>query len=200
MSDLIIFLVLAGIALVFRWLTSQAKEQSEDQSSPPPNEQRSRGSIESDTPNDEERVRKFLEALGVPRGTAPPPPVKPRPLAPRRVTTPTPAQPARKVRRSLVQPLPPLVTTPPPAQASRLEAMAPYEAAPPPPLPAAERTPVARTPLIVRRTSSGSAMPLPANPLATLLRSRDSVRQAVILRELLGPPRGLEPLAQAGGF
>jgi len=200
MSDLIIFLVLAGIALVFRWLTSQAKEQSEDQTSPPPNEQRSRSPIETDSSNEEERVRKFLEALGVPQGTTPPPPVKPRPVTPRRVTTPTPAQPARKVRRSLVQPLPPLVTTPPPAQASGLEAMAPFEAAPPPPLPAAEKAPVAGTPLVVRQRSSGGVVPLPANPLATLLRSRDSVRQAVILRELLGPPRGLQPLARADGF
>jgi hypothetical protein len=41
----------------------------------------------------------------------------------------------------------------------------------------------------------------PRQPLSTLLRQqRASVRQAVILREVLGPPRGLHPLDDLGSF
>jgi hypothetical protein len=66
--DFLIFLVLAGVALAFRWLTKQAAEQSEKNSSSEPNERPVRPPSESE----EERVRRFLEALGVPPGTKPP--------------------------------------------------------------------------------------------------------------------------------
>ena len=86
MNDLLIFLVLAAIALIFRWLTGQgSKEDSEKPESPSPNERPQRPPPESE----EERVRRFLEALGAPPGSAPPTPVRPRPAAPRRVVTPS---------------------------------------------------------------------------------------------------------------
>ena len=200
MSDLIIFLVLGGLALLFRWLTNQASNQPEKPSRPLPNEPLTREPTESD----EERVRKFLEALGVPQGTPPPPPVKPRPVRPRRVVTPQ-AQPP-KVRRSFVQPLPPLVTTPeepPPSPVtSSPEATGTmFEVAPPSPLPELPAMPVAATPLLVRHE------PVPptatVGPPATSLGKvgdRSTLRQVIIWREILGPPRGLQPLAQAGGF
>ena len=108
MNDLLIFLVLAGIALIFRWLSGQGAQDSEKPSSPSPNERPERPPAESE----EERVRRFLEALGAPPGSAPPPPVRPRPAAPRRVVTPSQPKAPTKVKRSWVQPLPPLVTTP----------------------------------------------------------------------------------------
>jgi hypothetical protein len=201
MNDFLIFLVLAGVALVFRWLTKQAAEQAEKNESSEPNERPVRPPSESE----EERVRRFLEALGVPPGTRPPPPVKPRSVQPRRVATSQPPPP-RKVRRSLVQPLPPLVTTPEAPTAPPPVTTVPVE-----PRPLVETRPetfvsppsealVSPVETVVRQrrrpSTPAQAPPQPPTSLVALLRTRNSVRQAVILREVLGPPRGLQSLAQ----
>ena len=41
---------------------------------------------------------------------------------------------------------------------------------------------------------------MPRQSLGTLLRSRGSVRQAIVLREVLGPPRGLQALDDLRSF
>lgn len=198
--DFLIFLVLAGVALAFRWLTKQAAEQSEKNSSSEPNERPVRPPSESE----EERVRRFLEALGVPPGTKPPPPIKPRSVQPRRPETSQPPPP-RKVRRSLVQPLPPLVTTPDTPAAP--PPVAPVAVEPPPlvetrpeaflsPPSEALVSPVETVVRQRRRPSTPAQAPQPSTSLAALLRTRNSLRQAVILREVLGPPRGLQSLEQ----
>jgi hypothetical protein len=195
MPDFLIFLILAGLALAFRWLTNQAAEASKKPGDSQPNESSPRSPAESE----EERVRKFLEALGVPPGTMPPPPVKRRPVKPRRAS-PTEAPPApRKVRRSFVQPLPPLVTTPeelaPPAQT--------FEPTPPP-QPFPEEVVVRVEPLqepveprAIPPLARAPAATVPSSSLRVLLRNRDSLRQAIILREILGLPRGLQSLEQS---
>ena len=106
MNHTLIFLVLAGLALIFKWLTSHGSGNSEKPEPPSPNEQAP--PPHQPAQSDEERIRRFLEALGAPPGTRPPAPVRPR-----RVVTPA-APPAQrpKAKRSWVQPLPPLVTTP----------------------------------------------------------------------------------------
>jgi len=201
--DFIIFLILAGVALAFRWLTNQASDDTEQSSGPRPNEPSPRSPTESE----EERVRKFLEALGVPPGTRPPPPLRPRSVKPRRVVTTAQPPPApRKVRRTIIQPLPPLVTTPedfpsPPPLTSK--------GATPPPVPQAV---MARAGAPSEETASSPLLPIlqlaptpepgpsqvlaPVDSLGGFLRSRDSLRQAIILREVLGPPRGLQSLEQ----
>ncbi|HEX4665948.1 MAG TPA: hypothetical protein VH207_05060 [Chthoniobacterales bacterium] len=191
MNDTLIFLVLAGLALLFKWLTSQGSSDSKKPEPPPPNEQArpQRPPAESE----EERVRRFLEALGMPAGTQPPPPVRPR-----RVVTPSPAQKTPKVKRSWVQPLPPLVTTPqempplPPVTTVPPEVVVIEETPPPvvapPPIPASA----------IRR----SAPRLPAAPtsLAASLRTPGNIRRAIVLREVLGPPRGLQALDELRRF
>jgi hypothetical protein len=202
MFDFIIFLILGSLALLFRWLTNQASDKSEKPVSPRADEPPSRGPAESE----EERVRRFLEALGVPAGTAPPPPVKPRPVRPRRVVTPQQPTPPRKVRRSFVRPLPPLVTTPegpPPPPLTSAPAAPPIgfeEAAVSAPLVSPFKASVTFAPGIVRQTGRPLTMVASLSSLGVLLRSRDSVRQAIILREVLGPARGLQPLAQTDLF
>jgi len=193
MNDTLIFLVLAGLALIFKWLTSQSSKDSDESEAPPPNEAPSRRRPPAQT--DEERVRRFLEALGVPQGTQPPPPVRPR-----KVVTPTQPKVRPKAKRSLLQPLPPLVTTPDlPLPSAR-------SAPPPPTVVVMEPTSVrevaalpavpASIPGVTERAQPGATRPLATTSLGALLRSRASVRQAIILREVLGPPRGLQPLAQ----
>jgi hypothetical protein len=202
MNDLLIFLVLAGIALIFRWLSGQGAQDSEKPGSPSPNERPERPPAESE----EERVRRFLEALGVPPGSAPPPPVRPRPPTPRRVVTPSQPKAPPKVKRSWVQPLPPLVTSPkeatyPPARPPAPAPPPPVVVAPPPPVVIAAPAPATISP---RRATSATpqAAPVPATmgSLGAILRARGSVRQAIMLREILGPPRGLQALDELRSF
>lgn len=192
MNDTLIFLVLAGIALVFKWLTKMAAGGADDEPKPSaPNEQRRPVSPLSE----QERVRRFLEALGAPPGTEGPPPVRPRSAAP---PPPVVTQTPRRLRqRKWAQPLPPLVTSPlpPPVVTEIPEPVPPpvIVAPPPPPLvvPIPKPRPLARAPI---------AVPLPAaSPsLMQTLRTRGTVRQAIILKEILGPPRGLQNPFSAG--
>ena len=189
MNDTLIFLVLAGLALIFKWLTSQGStSDGEKRGAAPPNE---RPAQRPPPESEEERVRRFLEALGMPQGTAPPPRVERR-----QVVTPAPRAEKPKVKRSWVQPLPPIVTTPP-------EIL-------PPPLPSEPPAPV----VVQREEVIIPPAPLPARvlpkpmlrgsaPVASLgqmLRSRTSIRQAIILREVLGSPRGLQAFDELRSF
>ena len=153
---------------------------------------------------DEERIRKFLEALGQPTTSKPPPPVRPRPTYQKPVVLPH------------VPPLPPLTTRPPDlpreiklpgqitstrgrktfrsraAEASEFEV---HEG----PMPT-EPPPVIKTP--------AEAYAIAAQPIskpdqtetniAALLGSTSGLRNAIILREVFGPPRSLQPLDLAG--
>src|SRR4030095_5067145 len=105
MNDTLIFLILGALALIFKWLTRQASDDSEKPEPPSPNEQ---APPRPPAQSEEERIRRFLEALGAPPGTRPPPPVRQR----RSVTPATPPVQKPKTRRGWAQPLPPLVTTP----------------------------------------------------------------------------------------
>jgi hypothetical protein len=198
MNDTIIFLVLAGLALIFKWLTKQG---SSDTETPPPPSLPNEPIQRTPPLTEEERVRRFLEALGVPPGTQAPPPVRPRTITPRPVATSAPPAPPPKVRRRWAQPLPPLVTTP-------------KDVPPPPPAPAWQPDPI----FVMEAPSEPAALPaisaalaapltskvaparvLPMAALRPLLRSREKIRQAIMLREILGPPLGLEPFGQFQG-
>src|SRR6266536_6717455 len=113
--DNLLFLLLVAVALLFRWLaskagqTSKGSEESEPRSTSTP---RTPPLIpHSPAEADEERVRKFLEALGQPTTAKPPPPIvprtdiPPRPVAPVR---PPPIPIARDVftrrKRQIVEP------------------------------------------------------------------------------------------------
>ena len=153
--------------------------------------------------SDEQRVRKFLEALGQPAASQPPPSVAHRPT----------------YRKPLVfphmppfgSPLPPLVTRPPDMPQ---EIQIPPLVAPPPAQPQQPRPPLDEVIFAVHETGA-PAEPVPGLTSATeredrtqlqitasrrsidmaaLLRSTSGLRGAVIVREILGPPRGLRML------
>ncbi len=208
MNDTLIFLVLAGIALVFKFLNRERPEE------PPstgraPNEPPARNPAprvlapRAPAESEEEKVRRFLEALGAPPGSRPPPPVAPRTPAPRRVLTPTATEKPRsrpKPKRSWVQPLPPVVTTPPPEVELPPLVTAPepvvVEVAPLlPTLLEPARAVVRPRPAATRPTEAGDTRGL---SIGEMLRARGSARQAMVLREVLGPPRGLQPIEFAG--
>ena len=189
MNDTLIFLALAGLALIFRWLTGH----SEKPEPPAPNESAPR---RPPAESEQERVRRFLEALGAPPGSQPPQPVRRRSVAPRHAPTSTP-EPQRppKVRRSFVQPLPPLTTTPPEPVVIEA-ASAPVMIAPPLPFAQAPLAgPITLLPTLTTAAPKAATKRVtPVGSLTALLLSPRNIRQAIILREVLGPPRGLQSL------
>jgi hypothetical protein len=203
----IIFIIIAAIVGISR-LIARISEESKKRSQRPPQLPRApdRPRPEYTQPvqraqpkTDADRVREFLEALGQPAGTAPPPKVQPRtqipqrPLAP--VQPPASTRPFRKpefrtwkekmkeivVLQQPSKPVPPAI----PAEVNEPGAWIAQEQA---------QTAPTTTKMAV---PSPTDRPVPRAAVETLwrqiLRSPDSLRTAVILREVFGPPRGLQP-------
>jgi len=198
----LLFLLLLVVAGLFQLLGRAARKTSTDEtrrSSKLPTRTTKpiqRAPVESD----EQRVRKFLEALGQPTATRPPPPVSQRPTYRKPLVLPH--------VPPLGSPLPPLVTRPPDlpsefevhrepipipaeqpraAQRSTEPVFQVHESAASPAPSSAE--PAATTHEI--RTQPQVVVPRRAVVTATLLRSKSSLRDAIVIREILGPPRGL---------
>ena len=193
----LLFILLIAMAALLRLLATKAGKAKK---SPPKSDQRStatpqvsqpirRASVESD----QERIRRFLEALGQPTTAKPPPPIVPRTdLPPRRVA---PVQPpsiptARNVltrrKKQMVEP------TKFPAPAPTFQH---HETPPAHELPASIMSPV--EPYAID-TESKVKVTRAGTDIATLLRSPRGLRSAIILREIFGPPRSLQPLDLVG--
>src|SRR5213593_123085 len=78
--DQLIFILLVALAALFRLLTSKTTTKS-NQEEPPPRSTSSPRTNQprSSTESDQERIRRFLEALGQPTSSTPPAPIPPRP-------------------------------------------------------------------------------------------------------------------------
>ncbi len=211
----IIFIIIAAIVGISR-LIARISEESKKRSQRPPQLPRAPSRPEYTQPvqrtqpkTDADRIREFLEALGQPAGTAPPKvqprtEIPPRPLAP--VQPPASMRPFRKpefrtwkeqVKEIVVLQEP---TKPTPARRVVVPSV-------PPAVPAEANEPGAwiaqeeaqvSVPQKKDVTSRVSAPPTLAPSAETLwkqiLRSPDSLRTAIILREIFGPPRGLQSL------
>ena len=193
----LLFILLIAMAALLRLLATKAGEAKKR---PPKSDQRSiatpqvsqsirRAPVESD----QERIRRFLEALGQPTTAKPPPPivphtdVPPRPVAP---VQPPPIPTARNVltrrKKQIVEP------TKFPAPTPIFEH---HEAPPAHELPAFIKSPV--EPYAID-TESKTKVERIGIDVATLLRSPAGVRNAIVLREIFGPPRSLQPLDLVG--
>src|SRR6187399_2919707 len=117
--DNVFFLLLLGVAALFKWLTQRAQESKSkhDKANDEETSQSNQTNPPAPAGSEEERIRRFLEALGQPTSSPPPRKITPRPTA-----SPKPAR--------LPSPLPPLTTRPPAA-----EPTPPVAAMRPPPLP-----------------------------------------------------------------
>lgn len=189
--DNLLFLLFVAIAIFFQILTRAAAkgrrrpgDTSRRSTSP---SQVSRPIPREPDQRDEERVRKFMEALGQPTTSKPPAPVAPRPTYRRPTVLPHVSPPLRS-------PLPPL-TTRPPDLSGETPAFEVQQG--PPPLesvpmvkPAAEAYAIGTQPI--------SKSVETKIDLATLLRSTSGLRDAIIVREIFGPPRSLQPLDLVG--
>jgi len=211
LDNLLFFLLIAAAAL-FQLLSktiSKAKKSDSNETASSPGPQTPRPIQRASRESDADRIRKFLEALGQPPSSTPPSPVLPRtnipgrPLAP--VQPPPALSPVWRLPRQraekpdvsqreitpieqsggLQQILPPVV---PASAAPTFEVQAAFPVAPQQP---SVKTAVASdaevSEIVARRAGSKT-------DIATLLGSKSSLRQAILIREILGPPRGLQTL------
>jgi hypothetical protein len=198
--DQLIFIVLVVLTGLFKLLAKKTGETRRDNGPPqgpttssPANQSRPA----ADT--DEERIRRFLEALGQPTSSTPPQPVRPRPAESLKPV----ATPERGGRMRHIPPLttrppdlpkaaPPvlpgqvIVAKPPPVPGQTVE-LPPFEVQA---HPASIETPDESSAL---STATGTETPTAATDLAQLLGSTSALRNAIILREVFGPPRSLQP-------
>jgi hypothetical protein len=193
----LLFLLLVVVAVLFQFLAKTAGRTAKDQAkrtSPP----RTPTPIQrAPTESDEDRIRKLLEALGQPPTSRPPPPVVPRTDIPARPLAPVqpPASPLSQLRREKLRkrevvpkqiPPQPLVRdveeiVPPPI--TRAPAFEIHEG----PLPIGSQAIIAKP--VAAYTSIAKDEESKAH-IAKLLASPSGLRDAIILREILGAPRG----------
>lgn len=209
--DNLLFFLLIAVAALFQLLSktiSKAKKSDSNETSSSPGPQTPRPIQRVPRESDSDRIRKFLEALGQPPSSPPPSPVlprtnlPPRPLAP---VQPPPALPrvwrlprerAEKpdVSQREITPIEQLgrlqQTVPPPAPALTAATFEVHEALPVEP----QQPHIINTPVESDATASHVVGKRAGSKrdIATLLGSKSSLREAILIREILGPPRGLQ--------
>jgi hypothetical protein len=189
--DTLAFIALVIIASFFRWISKEAekaKRKSEEGERSPARP----APVQPREDSDEQRVRRFLEALGQPTSSQPPRPIEKRMFTPKekRVAVPR--------KRNIFSQLPPLTTAPPPLP---VEPHVPSFASPPVVEPDVSRAAVA---LISAKEEIPlmSSVVFPETPLrasiypeiTALLSSKRGLRDAIVLREIFGPPRSLQTI------
>jgi len=200
--DNLLFLLLLALAGLFQLLGRAARKRSgeEEKQAPKAAPQMTKAIPRVAKESDQERIRKFLEALGNPPASPPPPPVTQRPTYRRPLVFPR--------IPPIASPLPPLVTRPPelPSEIEIHREAAPplarqekqpsrtlpeptfqvHEAVAPP-----ELVPALATTVQEAKIQQQIAALPPVIDVIALLGSATRLRAAIILREILGPPRGL---------
>ncbi len=199
--DSLLFFLLVAVAVLFQFLAKTAgktgKDQTKRTSTPIP--RTLTPMRRAPTESDEDRIRKLLEALGQPPTSRPPSPVAPRTDIPPRPVAPVqpPISPFSQLRR----------------ERSRKREIIPKEIPLPRTIRGAEkmvppafevqegRLPLAPQPIFKApaETYAGVTTTIPKaevrrTDIITLLASTSGLRDAIILREILGPPRGLRML------
>jgi hypothetical protein len=212
--DNLLFLLLIAVAALFQLLSkaiSKTAKGESDKTPETPRPQTPRPIQRAPRESDADRIRKFLEALGQPPSSTPPPPVlprteiPPRPLAP---VQPPPVIPGawRLPRERLERPDVSHRESAPLEQPSGLKQIVPPPVPPPaaPPFEVHETLPIdVQQPPIITTPVETYAAPkafevlttadFKAN-IATLLASKSGLREVILLREILGTPRGLQAL------
>lgn len=212
--DNLLFLLLIAVAALFQLLSkavSKAGKSDSNEKSSAPRPQTPRPIQRAPRESDADRIRKFLEALGQPPSSTPPRPVLPRTdIPPRRLAPvqPPPLTPGvwRLPRERREKPDVSQRESAPVEQPSELEQIAP-PLVPPPVAPAFEvqealpvelqQPPIIKTPVEAYAAPKASGVLTTADfkaNIATLLASKSSLREVILLREILGTPRGLQVL------
>jgi hypothetical protein len=209
--DNVLFLLLIAVAALFQLLSkaaSKAGKSDSNKTSSPPKPRTPRPTQRAPRESDPDRIRKFLEALGQPPSSAPPPPVAPRTdIPPRRLA---PVQPPPVIPRAWRSPREqrqkPEITqneSPSREQPSRAEKIVlprvPAAAAPAfevhesvVPL-EGQQQPIVKMPVEAYAAATRPILHRPdfKTDIASLLASKSGLREAILLREIFGPPRSL---------
>ena len=211
--DNLLFFLLIAVAALFQLLSktiSKAKKSDSNETSSSPEPQTPRPIQRAPRESDADRIRKFLEALGQPPSSTPPQPVLPRTDIPPRPLAPVQPPPAlsrvwrlpreraekpdvsERESRPYEQPSHLQEIAPPPVTAPVAATFEVHEALPvEPQQPSIIKTPVesdaTASQVVAKRAGS-------KRDIATLLGSKSSLREAILIREILGPPRGLQAL------
>jgi len=208
--DNLLFFLLIGVAVLFQLLSkaiSKAGKSDSDKTSESPTPQAPPPVRRAPRESDADRIRKFLEALGQPASSTPPPPVAPRTSIPPRPLAPVQPPPVfpRSWGVSREQRRKPDITrgeAPPPVQPRHVKeiispavptATTPAFEVHEGPLPI-EEPPITKTPVESYAPLKPFGVTKAADfktDIATLLGSKSALREAVLLREILGQPRGL---------
>ena len=212
--DNLLFLLLIAVAALFQLLSkavSKARKSESDETSESPEGQTPRPIQRAPRESDADRIRKFLEALGQLPSSTPSRSVLPRTdIPPRRLAPvqPPPLTPGvwRLPRERREKPDVSQRESAPVEQPSELEQIAP-PLVPPPVAPAFEvqealpvelqQPPIIKTPVEAYAAPKASGVLTTADfkaNIATLLASKSSLREVILLREILGTPRGLQVL------
>jgi hypothetical protein len=205
MLDHPIILIIVVVAALLRWLSQKSDAGKQDSERPTaPGQPIPRG---GETQTEEERTRRFLEALGQPATSTPPPKVTPRSTAPKQEVLPH-VPPFKS-------PLPPLTTVPPPLVAAPplLPTFPTSTTRLPPPPPIGRRVfkpaiaqeggfevhdigALAARDLVLGGRSAAAEQ----RSFTLKLASTQDLRSAIVLREIFGPPRSLQALDPISGF
>jgi hypothetical protein len=200
----LLFLLLIAVAFLFQLLTKAAGKASKDQTkrTSTPSPRTPAPMRRASTESDEERIRRFLEALGQPTGSRPPPPmvprtdIPPRPVAPVQPPTAQVWKQIREARRK--REVIPKESPPPtirrvqeivPPRITDLPAFEIHEGPLPVEQPSIIKTPVEAYAAATRPIAQRAEL---KTDIATLLASKSGLRDAIILREIFGPPRSLQ--------
>src|SRR4029077_1126238 len=212
--DNLLFFLLIAVAALFQLLSktiSKAKKSDSNETSSSPEPQKPRPIQRAPREPDADRIRKFLEALGQPPSSTPPSPVVPRThIPPRRLAPvqPPPVIPGawRLPRERAEKPDVSQGESAPLGQPGRSQQTVPPPPIPPSVAPAFEvhealpvelqQPPIIKTPVESDATASQVVAKREGSNrnIATLLASKSSLREAILIREILGPPRGLQAL------
>jgi hypothetical protein len=209
--DNLLFFLLIAVAALFQLLSkamSKAGKSEPDETPKSRTPQTPRPIRRAPRESDRDRIRKFLEALGQPPTSTPPPPVAPRTdIPPRRLAPvqPPPVIPGawrlpreqrqkpdvtQRESRPYEQPSHLQEIAPPPVTAPAAATFEVYEALPvEPQQPSIVKTPVEAYAAASRPTARAAGL---KTDIATLIASKSGLRDAIILREIFGPPRGLQ--------
>ena len=199
--DNVLFLLLIAVAALFQLLSkavSKAGKSDSNETSSAPRPQTPRPIQGVSRESEADRIRKFLEALGQPPSSTPPPPVLPRSDIPPRPVAPVQPPPVltrvwrlpreKQQKRDITQE----ESRPPPMPAPAATAFEVHEALPID----VQQPPIITMPLKTSATASQTVGERAdfKTEIATLLASKSSLREVILLREILGTPRGLQAL------
>jgi hypothetical protein len=197
----LLFLLLVAVAALFQFLAKTAGKAGKDQTKRTPTSQTPSSIPRTARGSDEDRIRKFLEALGQPPTSKPPPPVAPRTDVPAHPLAPVqpPLSPLAQLRREKprkrestpTEKVPPIafprlkkIVTPKATASPAFEIYGETSSIGPPPI----------ISMVAGETETGVKPQEFRIDVTMLLASTSGLRDAILLREILGRPRGLRAI------